>query len=200
MLRGRGPVERPGRVVVGGRRVTCVCRLAPIPPAISIAGRQRHRQLRGDDDQQQQWLESQRWRKRVRRKCFDRTVAPKSESKRTTPCCVARASRRRLDANLPATKFSAERDIVLIVAIVKILAVWTALSVFLGFLIAPALARRLRKYSRKSDDASLASTPRQAVKANAFPLTPRLARCVSRSPSNRKMAAAILEKSRRRGQ
>ncbi len=52
----------------------------------------------------------------------------------------------------------------LIVAIVKILAVWTALSVFLGFLIAPALARRLRK----SDEALLARTPRQAVKARTF--------------------------------
>jgi hypothetical protein len=39
----------------------------------------------------------------------------------------------------------------LIVAIVKILAIWTALSVFLSFLVAPALARRLRKYSRRSD-------------------------------------------------
>lgn len=64
----------------------------------------------------------------------------------------------------------------LIVAIVKILAVWTALSVFLGLLIAPALARRLRKYPRKSNQASLARTPRQTVKARTFPRTSRLVR------------------------
>jgi len=84
---------------------------------------------------------------------------------------------------------------VLIVAIVKILAVWTALSVFLGFLIAPVLAGRLRK----SDQASPARTRRQAVKARTFPPTPRLVRCVSRSPYNQRMAAAP-EELHRRGQ
>jgi hypothetical protein len=92
-----------------------------------------------------------------------------------------------------------ERDVVLIVAIVKILAVWTALSVFLGVLIAPALARRLRKSSRRSHQASLARAPRQAVKAHTFPPTPRLVRCVSWPSSNRRMAA-IPEKSHERGQ
>lgn len=133
------------------------------------------------EDQQQQWLGSQRSGKRVRRKCFDRTAAPESYPKRTAPCCVARVSRRRLDAPCRRSKFSAERKIVLIVAIFKVLAIWTAFSIFLGFLIAPALARRLRKYSRKSDQASLARTPRQAVKTRTFPSAPRLAHCVRRS-------------------
>jgi hypothetical protein len=93
----------------------------------------------------------------------------------------------------------AEREIVLIVAIVKILAIWTALSVFLGFLIAPALARRVRKYSRKSDQASLTRTPPQAAKASAFSLTPRLVRCPSRSSSYRRVLVAS-EQRRRRGQ
>jgi hypothetical protein len=87
---------------------------------------------------------------------------------------------------------------VLIVAIAKILAVWTALSLFLSFLIAPALACRLRTYSEESDEASLARTPRQAVKAHTFPPTQRLVRCVDRSSSNWS-SAAIPEKSRRQG-
>lgn len=41
----------------------------------------------------------------------------------------------------------------LIVPIVKILAIWTALSVPLGLLIAPALARRLRTRKRLANDA-----------------------------------------------
>jgi hypothetical protein len=92
-----------------------------------------------------------------------------------------------------------EQEIVLIVAIVKILAIWTALSVFLGFLIAPALARRVRRSSRTLDQPPLARTPRQAVKAHTFAPTPRLVRCVSWSSSNRRIAA-IPEKSRRHGQ
>jgi len=83
-----------------------------------------------------------------------------------------------------------------IVAIVKILAIWTALSVPVGFLIAPALARRLRRSSRKPCEAS--KTP-EGIKARVFPLTPRLARCGSRSSSNRRMAV-IPKKSHRRGQ
>ena len=47
--------------------------------------------------------------------------------------------------NAPPLSIRAEGDIALIIAIIKILSIWTAVSVPLGFLIAPALARRLRK-------------------------------------------------------
>jgi hypothetical protein len=35
--------------------------------------------------------------------------------------------------------------VVLIITMIKLLAIWTALSVTAGFIIAPALSRRLRK-------------------------------------------------------
>jgi hypothetical protein len=61
----------------------------------------------------------------------------------------------------------------LIAAVVKILAIWTVLSVPLGLLIAPALARKLRNGNRLSNDAygvrrrGLVGEPKATAKAGS---------------------------------
>jgi hypothetical protein len=72
----------------------------------------------------------------------------------------------------------------LIAAVVKILAIWTALSVPLGLLIAPALARKLRNRSRLPNDAygirrrGLVGKPKAAARAGSADIVACRARIV----------------------
>ena len=77
----------------------------------------------------------------------------------------------------------------LIAAVVKILAIWTVLSVPLGLLIAPALARRLRNSNRIPKDAygvrrrELVGEPKAIARARSADIAPcrvRIARKIMR--------------------